>query len=93
MFVAIDSGIKENNTITFGYIEELIILKDDQLWVWCKEWQRVGYNESLNAYAVSQNTDSYKLINTDELCDLKPFALWSDFKTNLSYIVLRHVLI
>jgi len=29
LFVAIDSGVQENNKITFGCIKELIILKDD----------------------------------------------------------------
>lgn len=93
LFVAINSGVQENNKITFGCIRELIILKDDQFWLWCEEWQCLGYNESLNAYCVAQNTDSHSFINTDELCDLKPFALRSDFKTNLSYIVLRHILL
>jgi len=93
LFVAINSGVQENNKITFGCIKELIILKDDQLWLRCEEWQCLSYNESLNAYCVAQNTDSYTFVNIDELCDLKPFALWSDFKSNLSYIVLRHILL
>jgi len=59
LFVAINSGVQENNKITFGCIKELIILKDDQLWLRCEEWQCLSYNESLNAYCVAQNTDSY----------------------------------
>lgn len=39
----------------------------------------------LNAYLVYPKLNSLRFINTDELCDLKPFALWTDFKTNLSY--------
>lgn len=88
LFVAIDSGVQQNSKMTFGCIQELIILKDNELWLWCEEWQYLGYNESLNAYLVHPKLDSFRFINTDELCDLKPFALWTDFKTNLSYIVL-----
>lgn len=92
LFVAIDSGIQVNSEVTFGCIQELIILKD-QLWLWCEEWQSLGYNKSLNAYLVHPKLNSFKFVNTDELCDLKPFALWTDFKTNLSYIVLHHILL
>lgn len=93
LFVALDSGVQKNSEITFGCIQELIILKDNELWLWCEEWQYLGYNESLNAYLVHPKLDSFRFINTDELCDLKPFALWTDFKTNLSYIVLHHILL
>jgi len=93
LFVALDSGVQKISEITFGCIQELIILKDNELWLWCEEWQYLGYNESLNAYLVHPKLDSFRFINTDELCDLKPFALRTDFKTNLSYIVLHHILL
>lgn len=59
LFVAIDSGIKENSTVTFGCIKEVIIINTNEVWLWCQEWQCLGYSEPLNAYVVSDNTDSY----------------------------------
>lgn len=53
----------------------------------------ISYNESLNAYLIHPKLDSFRFVNVDELCDQKPFALWTDFKSNFSYIVLHHILL
>ncbi|XP_036148433.1 uncharacterized protein LOC118647499 [Monomorium pharaonis] len=92
-FVAIDSGVEtDNGDILFGRIKE-IILNNDKVYLWCEIWQTLWLQESLNAYCVCESSVDYKLINTDDLPDSKPFSLWLDYKTNFCYIVLRHMIL
>lgn len=92
LFVAIDSGVEtDNGDILFGRIKE-IILNNDKVYLWCEVWQ-TWLQESLNAYCVCEGSADYKLINTDDLPDSKPFSLWLDYKTNFCYIVLRHMIL
>lgn len=53
LFVAINSGVQDSRKLTFGCILELIILENNQLWLWCEEWHNLSYNESLNAYHIA----------------------------------------
>lgn len=86
-FVAIDSGLNvKTNMPVFRLIQEIFI-KDDQVYLFCKEWQACWLEESLNSYCVEEGPD-HVIISTDELCDSKPLALWNDFSTNLPYICL-----
>lgn len=94
LFVAIDSGAEtDDGDILFGCIKEILILNNDQVYLWCEIWQTLWLEESLNAYCVCEGSSNYKLINTDDLPDPKPFSLWLDYKTNFCYIVLRHMIL
>lgn len=76
----------------FGRIEEIIIFKNKQVYLWCKEWPVLWLESSLNAYCVEEGTE-YRLERSENLRDFKPFALWRDYKCNETYIALRHMFV
>lgn len=91
-FVGIDNRVnREDGNVIFGCIKEMIVIKDN-VYFWCPEWPVQWLNDSLNAYCVDE-TNQYCLVNSNDLYDYKPFSLWSDYKTDFSYIVLRHMLL
>lgn len=86
VMVAVDSGVPDlEGYPVFGVIEEIVADKDDKLYLLCKEWNSLRIEES---WEVEEGCD-YRFINVDDLCDTKPFSLWRDYKTDLSYISLR----
>lgn len=93
LFVAIDAGKgNDNGDLLFGRIKEILLFEGEQVYLWCEEWFSLWLAEELNAYCISTNS-CFKLVNTNDLCDLKPFSLWMDYKSSFCYIVLRHILL
>ena len=76
---------------TFGKILRIFII-ENEVHLYCKEWLSDYLEENLNAYHVTEG-HQFKLINTQELCDPKPFSLWRTFSSNLEFICLRHILV
>lgn len=92
LFVALDSGTGTAHGLpTFGEIEEIIILNDKVI-LYCRDWPSLHLEESLNAYCIEKG-DSHSLILTDNLKDCKTFTIWHNYIDNDSYICLRHILI
>jgi len=93
LFVAIDGGKEDDNgDPKFGYIKEILLFEKEQVYLWCEVWFVLWIAEELNAYCVDPSS-CFKLININDLCDLKPFSLWMDYKSSYCYIVLRHILL
>jgi len=92
LFVAIDSGAKsDDGNIVFGCIKEILLINNNQIYLWCEEWHTLYLEQSLNGYCICQHSE-FRLINIDHLPDPKPFSIWLDYRTKSSYIVLRHML-
>ena len=74
LFVATGSGFySTQNMPTFGKFER-IFLHEDQVYLYCKEYNCEYLEPSLNAYHISEGP-CYNLVNTETLCDAKPFSL------------------
>lgn len=92
LFVALDSGLGTPQDLPiFGEIQEIIIL-DDKVLLYCREWPALYLEETLNAYCL-EKTEKHSLILTDNLKDCKTFSIWNDYIDENSYICLRHILI
>ena len=93
LLLAIDNGVlRDDDTMYFGEIEEIIIMPDEEIYFLCIEWPVEWYEHHLNAHCV-QKTEKRRLVNLKNLFDNKPFNLWVDYKFNNNYICLRHVLL
>lgn len=93
LFVAIGGGKEnKNGDPEFGCIKEILLLEGEQVYLWCKIWFPLWLAKELNAYCVCPNS-YFKFVNTNDLCDLKPFSLWMDYKSSYCYINLRHILL
>lgn len=75
----------------FGRIERIFI-NQDQVYLYCKQYITQHLEESLNAYNITEGI-IYKSVNTENLCDPKPFSLWGDYSSALDYVCLRHLLV
>ncbi|KAJ8677031.1 hypothetical protein QAD02_012818 [Eretmocerus hayati] len=58
----------------FGTMTEIVANDNDEVFLLCKNFTTVSFEESLNSYRVSEGSE-YSLIRTDNLIDRRPYNL------------------
>ncbi|KYQ46978.1 hypothetical protein ALC60_00120 [Trachymyrmex zeteki] len=91
--IVLKSGFNTKcNLPNFGKIEEIVILENEEIFLWCQLWTTLYLHERLNAYHV-QLSEQYEFIKIDKLIHEKPISEWQYYGEDLSYFVLRHTLL
>lgn len=91
--VVLESSLNsESHLPTFGKIQEIIILENEEVYLLCKLWNTQYIHERLNAYCVQQS-QQYVFTKIDKLIHEKPISEWKDYGENQSFFVLRHMLL
>lgn len=91
-FVVIHSGDVDggDQLPLFGKILEIFLVENKSSFIVYEEWPSVGFCEDLNAYNI-ENNNLIKLVEIENLSDLKPLNAWSSFRySDELFICLNH---
>ena len=92
--VAYESG-RENmkNMPLFGEILRMFVVGESKVLFYCRDYETLYLEESLNSYRISE-LSYYRLVIFEDLCDRKPLFIWKDYTgSDYKYICLRHMLL
>lgn len=90
------SSSREDNLPLFGYIQEIIILRDVDVYLLTSICTTIELESNLNAYHIKLNDDYDNIgqfVNTNDLSYFKPFCSWTKSDSSNLYISLRNVLL
>ena len=91
-FVAIKVATREKEGLPiFGKILN-ILLTEDKILLVCQEWPLQYLEDRLHAYCTEEGK-KVCVIDTDDLNDAKPYAIWKSYSSDKDYICLRYALL